>query len=342
MLNASFLVTSPRFSQRAVDHTSTAGNTLAAKDFAPPLTDTVHFGSSQDDPPGICNKKFLKAFWRIVDVALLAFVGYSYLNREKLPLQSYAPSSWPDNQVVVASSSQRWESQADRFTNPPQAYFTREILKGLADPTQPTLQEVINRLTGQGYKVVWPTHIYPVQSPRRLQGFDPRDRSTPRFLLVISGQDPQDAWKQRGFQADAESVRQTLGKYLNIPSSHILETKAQGAELTLKALKELSDRVNTLPENQPTEVIIYYIGHGSLSENGGKQEGDATGQLLVGKSNASDSEVLPEGYLKRLATYFPQSAKVLWLLDSCYSGAFISQEPQRVPDLFLEQEGRPG
>lgn len=248
-----------------------------------------------------------------------------------------AKSEWPTNIRVLASTGQNTLGASDTSQS-----YTRFLFNLMKQKDITAIEQANDTLIKTGYKVNFDNVIkknlsfwakglseeasnkikYPLATPtKELGSFNKNDTTKERFLLNLV-----DTTENR-FIVESEKTVRTLkeiyGKTLKSENVFKFYGNNNDSKYTntfnLKLeLNRILERMNKLKNKNNIEFMIIYNGHGisaPFKKGAGKLEGANEGWISNFKETA----------IKELFKEKLEGIKTLFIVDSCYSGAWIAE-----------------
>lgn len=246
-------------------------------------------------------------------------------------------SGWETNTRVIAPVGQNILSYSA-----PEDSFSKKLLDLVGDKKANTIEQATSYLSQNGYhfKPSWnPIEIftlvssiavrnktfYPLQSPDSQLGiFNREDKGKDRFVLVFN------APGEERFKTMSEDLATKMKEIYDIPDSNVVPLEISGPDDLKKGVEKMAEKINSLNDKSNAELLVFYHGHGdseSLKNGDERIEGAMEGVLGL-------PQKVKESYVKELFKEKFQGIKTLFVADTCHSGAWIAQTPQKAAQAF--------
>lgn len=260
------------------------------------------------------------SFWQRL-LLLLPLAGLApactYQVKQDPPQQEIG---WHPQAKVLASSTDTGYSYWATY---PYGMYTYFLNRELKKPEIKSLEEAHQALVKSGLPVRLLNIQQPTQTPRTLGGWQKDDKKTKRFILMF-------AHKGR-FSNDLDIMRKRFAKTFEVPQSNIFEyahAKPKDFEEGLALLNGFIQHY----QGEPVDVLIYYSGHGGWRDPDHKSfEGGRNGYLSIGLHEEKLKKLVNDMLAKKRP-----NVRVYIMLDTCFAGAWIAQNPELKGDLEKE------
>jgi hypothetical protein len=243
----------------------------------------------------------------------------------KRPRQPSRNITWEQNVRVLASSGQDWTSSYSTGATP-YGFYTKALLDLLRnDPNVKSLEAAHEILESRGYKTANAT-IYPPSTLRQLDSWRVGEQK-PRFAILlgqlVDGHPVDDTSSNfdKSVKYDLDNLQSALQDpgLFNMPDSHIMRFENANRQDVERAMNWAREQ---LKNNPGAEIVVFYSGHGNTSTPKATDlEGDPIGELSG--PNLTETEL--KKWVKEKLGFALRDplnpAKLLFILDTCHSGA---------------------
>lgn len=248
---------------------------------------------------------------------------------------------WSENVKVMAAAPQRYQSF--EFHDPkslePNSLYMKALLSKFKEGSYNSLEDANNDIVKNGYKLCQNSdYMAPaVETPRTLDVFNKNDTTKERFALLISGYDRKE-FREEMFRGDCDKFKTFLKDEFKMPDenfselhyslmdkeSHELDKSEEIFSKQLKAFaKKIKDSGRDLKD---TELVMYYAGHGYKF-----RDREVPRKMYYEGADIGMTDFGSEYLLKDIIEENPvlKKIKILFLNDSCHSGAWIAEGAEK-------------
>ena len=295
----------------------------------------ISFGSFS--PSQIVGKKMLPFYL----MALVAFAsaGCGVLRTGYKNKEISKELKWNENTKVMAASSQLCDSYGDNYT--------KALLRKIKNPKFKGIEDANDYIVNHTYSTILKArNIGHCQTPnRKLNAWNKSDTAKQRFVLLIAEGDDKRFTKGVGL------FKNKIKEIFNVPDSNFCYVSSPLTDSVESVFQKISDKINLLKDKSNIEFLMYYSGHGDVSEfvdstysedsttqvydmlfhypNEKKliEEGALIGKLVhtgEGQENTLDEFQLKSFIDKYLDKPFKKKPKNLIIMDTCSAGAWIA------------------
>lgn len=265
--------------------------------------------------------------------------------------------NWTENVRVLASNSQNVAGSYISSTF--DLSYLGKLINKLKKKGINTIEQANDSLSKDGYFINEDKYI-PLETPgKRLNIFNKKDSNKNRFILTITQDDVEDSSEFKFF---LNNFSEKLQKIYNIPKNNIINESTVSKENLIRGIDLVLNKMNKIKDKSNVEFLIIYFGHGmtadieplipklyklreksNLSESDvehyvcemlkpsfGKPEGYREG-IMLQDSNFQSSKIkgLKETEVKQIFKEKISGIKTLFILDTCYSGAWIADNAKQ-------------
>ncbi len=242
----------------------------------------------------------------------------------ELMSRSEHPNPWPENVRVYAAVQQGAQSRISVLQQ--RGIFTPRLMAALEEHS--SLSEAFNQVNTDSVF----GRTQPVHSPEGKNSFVKSEtKNRKAFLIIGSGLNDSGENSYDANVHDINLVRQTMAKSYGLHEDNRPGQPANLIVLNLPRSKDLADALKRHCQDNPDEVLIYYVGEGAalpdkhVSTALQKREGGLMGVLSIG------SEALFENDFKTMIRNFNQAQQrthgrapaVSIVVDACGAGSLI-------------------
>lgn len=226
--------------------------------------------------------------------------------------------NWMENVRVLASNSQNVTAEyGSRWGES----YSEILVKELQNKRIKTIEEANNYLSQRGYNLD-SIKFHPLESKGcKLNIFNKDKNNKDRFLLIIF-QNINDG--EPLFKYYADEFSKNIQEIYKIPKKNIVRKSVISKKDLINDISLITNKINKLKNKSNAELLIAYFGHGNIDETSAltneKIEGSLEGVIL---NTINESEV------KQIFKEKIGGVKTLFMLDTCYAGAWIADNAKQ-------------